>query len=296
MTYCKAAIACLFATALVSAKPAPPPTTGAPQIAYVNISGGARRHYQLRVANEDGTQAATLYSTNNIGQMVPHMGPAAHKTIVLIQGGRVSLVRYQTSSAGTTFQSIAPLFTINDAVGAQHVDFSPNGKDIIWWDRPINTLKIFNLDSGVSAPVIQLASEPHHFSFNKDGSSVLFLDHVTDTDAILKQIPLTGGTATDVGLRGDFWGVEPAHNSDALVLTRGVDIRTSSLDYYPTPASAPTTLAAGYVPSFRCNGTVVIYQKVNTDSSVSLLRVEPTSLASYTTSPTGNYWPDYVGC
>ena len=296
MMFKKVALLALCASTLIGAKPAPPPSTSNPEIAYVNISGGSRRHYQLRVANEDGTGAATLYSSRDVGQMMPHMGPAADRTIVLIQGGRVSLVRYNVSSTGTTFHSIEPLFTINTAVGAQRVDFSPNGKDIVWWDRPINTLKIFNLDTRTSRSLIQLASEPHNFAFNRDGTAVLFLDHVTDSDAILKSVPLAGGDATEVGLRGDFWGVESAHGSDALILTRGVNHKTSQLEYYATPASGPDNLATGYVPSIKCDDSTAIYQQVNADGSVSLLRVDLASGAGFTTSTKGNYWPDYVGC
>ena len=292
----KLAAAVILVATLTGAKPAPPPSTSDPEIAFVNISGGARRHYALRLANEDGTGAVTIYSSRDVGQMVPHMGPRADRTIVLIQGGRVSLVRYESSSTGTKFVSITPLFTINDAVGAQRVDFSPNGKDIVWWDRPISTLKIFNLDTQSSTPLIQLASEPHYFAFNKDGSAVLFLDHVTDSDAILKSIPTGGGTPTEVGLRGDFWGVVAAPGSDALILTRGINNRTSQLDYYATAASGADSLATGYVPSIKCDGGTAIYQQVQADGSVKLLRVNLTTKVGATTSSIGNYWPDYVGC
>lgn len=295
MPYREAAIIVLLASTLIGGKPPPPPSTTTPQIAYVNISGGARRHYQLRLANEDGTQAATIYSSKEVGQMVPHMGPAADKTIVLVQGGRVSLVRYKIGSTGTAFDGIEPLFTINSASGAQNVDFSPNGQDIVWWDRPNNKLMIFNLTSRASTVLLQLASEPNHFAFNRDGTSVLFLDHVSDTQAVLKRVALADRAVTTLGVEGDFWGVEAAHGSNALILTRGLG-RTSRIEYHPMNGSGTTDLANGYVPSFRCDDAVVIYQQINPDSSVSLLRVEPLSGSDYTTSTSGNYWPDYVGC
>lgn len=286
----------LAATPASSAKPPPPTGTTTPDIGYVRISGGARRFYELRLANEDGTGANTIYSSRDIGQMFPHMGPRADRTIALVQGGRVSLVRYDVTSTGPIFVSIEPLFTIREASGGQAMDFSPNGKDIVWFDATAGALKIFNLDTRSSTPLLSLAREPNSFVFNRDGSAVLFLEYVTDTDAILKSVALAGGTPVDLGLRGNFWGLEAAHTSDGFIVNRGLDIKTTYLDYYASAGSGPTTLAQGYLPSFKCDDNVVIYQKVNTDGSVSLLRVNPTTLAGNTTSTKDNYRPDYVGC
>jgi hypothetical protein len=269
-------------------------STTAPQIAFVNISGGARRHYQLKVADEDGSHSATLYDTRDIGQMVPHMGPAADKTIVLVQGGKVSLLRYTTSSTGTAFQSIEPLFTAGSQTGAIHVDFSPDGNDIAWFDNSSKQLKVFHLDTRTNTTVTP-AYFTDEFSFNADGSAILYLEYVSDTDEILKQVPASGGTSTTL-LEGDYFGVESAHSGTGFILTRAADVKTNALEYYASPDSSPTTLATGYVPSFKCGDGTIIYQKVNSNSSVSLLRIDLGTGAGYTTSSSGNYWPDYVGC
>jgi Tol biopolymer transport system component len=296
--------ALLLASAAVAAKPPSPGGGGgdsgggsgttAPQIAFVNISGGTRRHYQLRVADEDGSHSATLYDTRDIGQMVPHMGPAGDKTIVLVQGGKVSLVRYTTSSTGTAFQSIETLLTVSSQTGAVHVDFSPNGNDIAWFDNSARELKVFHLDSGTSTTVTPVGFT-EQFSFTGDGSEILYLEYIGQGDEILWRVPSGGGTPVKL-LEGDYSGVEPAHSGSAFILTRSSSLKTSTLEYFSSPSSGSTTLATGYVPSFACDDSTIIYQRVNSDGSVSLLRRDMATGLGYTTSSTGNYWPDYVGC
>ncbi len=303
MTLSKAALLVLLAstTALAAPKPGggkppPPTTTSSPQIAFVNISGGARRLYQLRVANEDGTGAATLYSSRDVGQMVPHMGPASQRTILLVQGSNLSLVTYESTSSGTTLKSIEPLPGIGASAGAQTVAFSPDGTKFVSFAQNDMKFWVFDIGTRTFSPLLQLAATPHHFAFSRDGSSIVYLEHVSDTDAILKSFPLSGGAPVELGIRGDFWHVEPAHQTDGFILVRGVDITTSRVEFHPADGSGPRDLAQGYAPSLKCDDGVVIYQKVNSGGGVSLLRYDLGSTTGNTTSTTGNYWPDYVGC
>ena len=292
----KLAAAAILAATLIGAKPAPPPSTSAPEISYVNISGGTRRNYQLRVANEDGTGAATIYSSRDTRQMVPHMGPRSDRTILLVQGSDLSLVRYESTATGTRLASIESLPSIGAAPGAQTVAFSPDGKKFVSFAQNDKSFWVFDLVTRNFSPLLQLAATPHNFAFSRDGSSLVYLDHVSDTDAILRSIPIAGGAPRELGIRGDFWDVEPAHKSDGYVLVRGVNNRTSRVEYHPAGGGAPVDLAQGYAPSLKCSDSTVIYQQVQADSSVKLLRVDLATKAGSTTSSSGNYWPDYVGC
>lgn len=279
----------------IAAKPVPPGTS-TPEIAYINISGGSRRNYTLRLANEDGTGANTIYSSRDIGQMVPHMGPRADRTILLVQGSKLSLIRYEPTSTGTKFTSIEPLPAIGNSVGAQEVAFSPDGKKFVNFSHLDMKFWVFDLVARAFTPLLQLAATPHNFAFSRDGSSLLYLDHVSNTEAILKSFPMSGGPPVELGIRGDFWDVEPAHNSDGYVLVRGVDITTSRVEFHPAGGGAPVDLAQGYAPSLKCDDSTVIYQQRQADSSVKLLRVDLAGISDFTTSNSGNYWPDYVGC
>lgn len=292
----KASLTALCASMLISAKPAPPPSTSSPEIAYVNISGGARRSYQLRVANEDGTGAATLYSSRDTGQMVPHMGPRADRTILLVQGSKLSLVRYESSSTGTKLSSIEPLPSIGTSTGAQEVALSPDGKKFVFFAQNDKTFWLFDLSSRVFSPLLQLAATPRRFKFSREGSSIVYLEHVSDTNAILKSVSISGGPPIELGISGDFWDLEPVHQSDGFIFVRGLNSRTSRLEYHPADGGAAVDLAQGYAPSLKCDDTTVIYQQPQADSSVKLLRVDLASKAGSTTSATGNYWPDYIGC
>jgi WD40 repeat protein len=288
-------IALLAASPGMAAKPVPSGTT-TPDIAYINISGGARRNYGLRLANEDGTGANSILSSRDTGQMVPHMGPRADRTILLVQGGKLSLVRYEPTSTGTRLTSIESLPSISNSVGAQEVAFSPDGKKFANFSQLDMTFWIFDLVTRSFTPLIALAATPHNFAFSRDGTSLVYLDHVSDTDAILKRVSLSGGAPVELGIRGDFWDVEPAHQSDGYVLVRGVNTRTSRVEYHPAGGGATVDLAQGYAPSLKCDDSTVIYQQIQPDSSVKLLRVDVATKSGSTTSSIGNYWPDYVGC
>jgi Tol biopolymer transport system component len=279
----------------MAAKPVPSGTSN-PEIGYVNISGGARRNYALRLANEDGTGANTIYSSRDVGQMVPHMGPRADRTILLVQGSKLSLVRYEPTSTGTKLTSIEPLPAIGSAPGAQEVAFSPDGKKFVLFAQNDMKFWVFDLVTRVFSPLLQLAATPHNFAFSRDGSSLIYLDHVSNTDAILKSVSLSGGAPVELGIRGDFWDVEPAHQSDGFILVRGVDTKTSRVEYHPATGGATSDLAQGYAPSLKCDDSTVIYQQVQADSTVKLLRIELATTSGFTTSTIGNYWPDYVGC
>lgn len=155
---------------------------------------------------------------------------------------------------------------------------------------------VFDLVSRSMTSLLQLSATPHNFAFSRDGSSLVYLEHVTDTDAILKSVPLAGGSPVELGIRGDYWDVEPAHGSNGYILVRGVDIASSRIEYHPADGSGPYDLAQGYAPSLKCDDGIVIYQRRNSDGSVSLLRYGLGSGSGSTTSTGGNYWPDYVGC
>lgn len=285
----------LAAPPSVAGKPAPIGTSD-PEIAFVNISGGSRRYYQLRVSNEDGTGVSTIFSSRDIGQMVPHMGPRGDRTILLVQGGKVGLIRYEPTSSGTKLASFEALPPIGTSSGAQQVDFAPDGKKFVSYSAADKTLWIFDLETRVFSPLIALANHVRGFAFSRDSSAVLFLDEVGN-EAVLRKVLVSGGAVTDVGIRGDYWGIEPAHQSESYVLVRGLDYSTSRIEYHPADGGSVTDLAQGYAPSLQCDDSTVIYQKVNSVSStVSLLRVEVASKAGATTSTSGNYWPDYTGC
>ena len=291
-----AMIALLVSTAAPAAKPSPPVGTTAPDIAYVNISGGARRHYTLRLANEDGTGANSIFSSRDVGQMVPHMGPRSDRTILLVQGGKLSLLRYEPTSTGTKLTSIESLPAINTAAGAQQVALSPDGKKYVFFANNDMRFWVFDIVGRAFSPLLQLPARPHDFAFSRDGLSLLYLDHVSDSEAILKRVSLSGGEPVELGIQGDYWDVEPAHQSDGYVLVRGVNTRISRVEYHPAGGGAPDDLAQGYAPSLKCDDGTVIYQQIQADSSVKLLRVDVATGSGSTTSAIGNYWPDYVGC
>lgn len=265
-----------------------------PDLGFVKISGGTRRLYELRVAGEDGTGATTLYSTRDIGQMMIRMGPRADHTIIVIQGGRFSLLRYTVTFSGPQMLSIEPLLTIYSGSGAASVDFSPNGKDVAYAAGGGTTINIFNLDTRTSRVIAHLPSYSRGLSFNHDGSQVYYFENVSNTDAVLKKVAVAGGgDPILVGIEGDYDGVRVGRTVDSILTSRK-NVRYDALTYFAPGSTSPSVIATGSIPSFRCDDAMIIYQKVNSDNSVSLLRRDMLSGAPYTFSTSGYYYPDYI--
>lgn len=288
----------LFASSAMGAKPTPPPPSGTatPDLGYVQITGGRlNKTYTIYLANEDGSGASSVYSTSDSGQMLIRMGPKADHTIVVIQGGRFSLLRYALSSTGATFVSIEPLVTIANVSGAQMVDFSPNGKDIAYFRGSDNSLWNFNLDTRASTKVAQLASYINGISFDQTGSNILFVENASSNAsyAVVKSVPTAGGNIALMGLEGDYNGIESSHTSGSFILTRHFLTETMTLEYH-AGSSTPVILATGYLPSFRCDDRMVVYQHVS-NGSVSLLEHDMVSGLEHTLTSNGNnYRPDYI--
>lgn len=137
----------LLSTAAVAGKPArggnsPPPN---PEIAYRTLSG---KSVKLMVANEDGTNATALYSSQT--SFVFDLAPRAQRQIAISTGtgaeSKLSLLSYTTTGSGTF--ATTGIVELTPARQGTRIDFSPDGTRIAYaccYDGSSETLAVYDL-------------------------------------------------------------------------------------------------------------------------------------------------------
>lgn len=289
LTLALAGALALYSTPAVTAKPQPP-GTATPEVAVVRISGGSRRFYELRLSNEDGTGASTLYSSRDTGQMMVDLGPRADRKLLLVQGGRLSLLSYDITSTGAEMTNLEQIVDMGHA-GAATATYSPAGTHIAYVRNGNSTIWQYDLATKAHTLVIDLPNLVGGLTFSRDGSTLFYLEQVGPEEFSVNSIPLAGGAPTEIGPRGYFTEIAAMRTSDDLIL---VDITNwPQPDIYRYTNGSLQRLTNGYVPSFKCDDTTMIFQRINPDSSVSILKYPMGPGGESVFSTRSLYWPEY---
>jgi hypothetical protein len=113
-----------YASVAFSGKPPPPPPSYNPQISY---TVGTQRATTIYVANADGTDAVSVYSTGNI---IWNLKPAPGHRIVFIEQNDIKVLTYAVSSQGVTTTSVTTLSS--EPYHVLRVDASPDGTELVF--------------------------------------------------------------------------------------------------------------------------------------------------------------------
>lgn len=275
-----------------SGKPQPPGTSN-PEIAFIRISGGSRRFYELRMANEDGTGAATVFSSRDVGQMMVDLGPRADRTFLLVQGGKLSLGTYDNTATGPRMTSLTQIINMNHA-GAATAAISRDGDHIVFMKNGLSQLWRHDVATGNQQMLVDLVGYGEGVAVSHDGSTVYYFENEGPELLALKSVPMAGGLVTDHGLRGHYSDVVAANTKGELLITDISDWPVNRILAYNIASGSLTHVENGYAPSYKCDDSRIVYQVINGDSSVSLFYKELPSGAPGTLSTSGNYWPDYI--
>ena len=275
----------------IAAKPQPPGTT-TPEVAYVKISGGSRRFYELKMSNEDGTGASTVFSSRDVGQMMVDLGPRADRTLLLVQGGRLSLMTYDITSTGPKMTSLQQIIDMGHA-GAATAAMSPTGDDVAFIKNGERTVWRYNLASMTFTKLVDGVGILEGVDFSPDGQTVYYLEEAAPEELVLKAVPLGGGSSVELGARGFFTDIAVAANGD-LLLANITDWPVNRLYLYTPGGGAPEYLTDGYQPSFKCDGSMVIFQDLNSDGTAAIRKYDMQTGVRSTFSSKDLYWPDYM--
>lgn len=276
-----------------AAKPAPPSGSSNPEISYIKVSGGTRRLYEFKLANEDGTGAATIFSSRDVGNMNVHLGPREDRTFALVQGGKISLGRYEITSSGPRMTSLSEVVNMNH-VGAATVDMSRTGTDLVYVRNQTSQIWRYNIVGGTSAMLVDADNLIGGVAVSRDGSKVYYVEEVGPQNFALMSVAMTGGTPTDLGVRGYYTDVDAANTRDELILTDITDWPVPRLYTYDLGSGSITHLENGYSPSYKCNDSRIVYQLGNGDGTISLLYKDLPSGQASTLSRKDLIQPDYM--
>lgn len=232
----------------------------ATRIAYVEVSskGGAHRHYALVVADSDGYNPQTVFSSNE-----PIMSPAWSP-----DGRYLAYVSFETGLPAIYMQDIytgkrellsdrpglnsAPAFSPDGRQLALVLSSSPGNPDIYVMDLATRALRRVT-----TSPAID--TEP---AWSPDGHSLYFTSDRGGSPQIYK-VNLSGGTPQRITFDGSYnadSSVSPDGRTLVMVHREGgqLHIAVMNLD-----TGALLTLTNGDLdksPSFAPNGSMIIYE------------------------------------
>lgn len=272
-------------------KPAPPPGTPNPEIAYVRISGGVANRYELILSNEDGTGKSIIYSTREQGQMAVHMGPRADRTFALVQGGKISIGTYKPVATGLALDTLTEIYNGNH-IGAIDAEFSRDGDSIVYMRNATMQIWRYDVSSGAQTMLVDLPTYGGGMSVSPDGATVYYVESESSTVSALKSVPMAGGAPTDLNLRGYYLDTEAANTKAELLLTEHFT-GGNRLIRYDLGSGALSYVTDGYEPGYKCDDSRIVYV-LATGRDVSLLYRDEPSGAPGTLSTSGLYWPDYM--
>jgi hypothetical protein len=238
----------LIALAIPStaARPSGPGLTN-PQIAFVKSSTSGRR--QLIIANEDGSGATAIYTTNQLVRV--EMG--SDGMVYFTDGPRFGRIPV----AGGSPQW---LFEVSSRLGG-NMDLSPDGSSLAWWDSANGTLNRYHIGTG-QQQLVTPAPELLDLSFDRTGANIIFNVAVGNGNYEFMIVPATGGTAIPYGLSGPFTNFDASHQDSTLVVTIQPPATAPVLGLWEPGMSGPVSLVPGYNGTYRCDDSAIMYQRV----------------------------------
>ncbi len=275
-----------------------PPSTGTmdPEVAYVRILPNGGR--EIRLAGADGTGSAVLATTRNRNISIS-LSPRSKNQLAYTDGNSLRLLTYEVTSTGPRTTSNVELVNFGRSAMA-YVDYSPAGTDLVYQDSRDSAVYVHNLASGARKLVVPPTTYLADVKFNHDGSRVIYSDTVDTTllTVQFRSVPSTGGTPTDLPIRGKYGNFHVGNADDRIVVDTMGDWDTGAITLFPADGGSSTRLATGYFPVLRCD-TELLYQRrnLNPKGAVSILKLDLASNSTSTFSSADNMWADtYPDC
>jgi hypothetical protein len=234
------------------------------------------------VANADGTDAVSLYSTGNITSGVK-FAPTGNR-IVFVEQNTIKVLTYAVSSQGVTTTSVTTLTT--EQYRPWQVDVSPDGTQLLYVEdtatpnqRAIYTMSmsggsgtktLINMPPGSSNYDAVWANSNHRIAVLQGapvqpGYGVQTIQ-VVDLDAsynVLNITPVFNSTANQLY---EVQRIESAHTSNTLVFgaTSGSNANVYTVDIGTMAVSVP--IVAGSNASFSADDSTLLFVGTTTPS------------------------------
>lgn len=250
-----------------SAQAAKPPAAGGTQSPEVIYTLAGPRGYELRVANEDGTGAVTLFKGPKL--VIGKFGPRADRTIVFMHANQLIRMTYAVGSMGVVEESREILLDIGRTFSGSF-DFS--GSDVAWWHPDTGDLRIYNLATKADrflANVPDLAS----VSFSADGTRIFYGDANFTGHRSIHSIPIAGGDSTQIGISTNAMQFDSGRTADHFAIASLVS-GIWRLEFVPAGTTSGERIASGFEGSFRCDDRVIIYRQPTGNNGYDVLKYD----------------------
>jgi|SRR5579871_2397388 len=270
-----ALIAVMLATALGVATnspgKSPPPPPYNPQITYAVGSGSSTT---FMVANADGTDAVSLYSTRSLTSGLK-FAPTGNR-IVFTEGNDIKVLTYAVSSHGVTTTNVSTLSA--EPYQPLHVDVSPDGTEVLVVEKNgiVNqyAVCVVSLIDGTRTPILLtpdlyfdavwansnsriavIQGGPVQAGYGSQTIQVIDLDVANNYAVLDTNIKFTNTASQLYEVRR----IESAHTSDTLLFsaTSGTNTNVYTLDIGTSAVSAP--IVAGSNASFNAGDSAILF-------------------------------------
>ena len=232
-------------TPAIAARPSEPGLAN-PQIAFVKTSTSGQR--QLMVANEDGSGATAIYTTDQLVRV--EMG--SDGKVYFWDGPRFG----QIPASGGTPQW---LFKVTSRFGG-HSDLSPDGSSMAWFDFAAGAIYRYHFASG-RQQLVTSVPEIADLSFDQAGENIIFNVPVGRGNYQFMIVPASGGRAIPYDLSGPFTHFDASHIDATLVVTVHPPDGPPSLGFWEPGLPEPVTLVEGYNGTYRCDDSAILFQR-----------------------------------
>jgi hypothetical protein len=297
------AFATVVALSLSTAAFAGKTATPNPQIAYLALSGQSSKLY---VANEDGSNLATLYSSATAFRF--DLAPRSQHQIAIIDSSTSSTLKLLTYAPTTSGSFVATgVQTLAPARRGGFPDFSPDGTKIAYPCNPNNVdseqLCVYDLTTSTST-VWGTDSFYWDLAWFRGGASIAY--STSDSDGFDRLHEITGPGATPTAIfatKGDLYLDAARTNPDALVLNYN-DAGSAVTGLWQAPTAGDplghfinanmTNSTFSFYSELNCNDTKVVYLGPPNTSSNWYIRDLTTGLSTIFSRSSLHwvqYWP-----
>lgn len=236
-----------LATPATTARPSGGGGLANPQIAFVKSSTSGRR--QLMIANDDGSSATAIYTTNQL--MRVELG--SDGMVYFTDGPRFGRIPVTGGSPQWLFETSSRL--------GGNMDLSPDGSSLAWWDSVNGTLNRYHIGTG-QQQLVSAAPQLLDLSFDRTGANIIFNLAVGNGNYEFMIVSASGGTAIPYGLSGPFTNFDASHQDSTLVVTIQPPATAPVLGLWEPGMSGPISLVPGYNGTYRCDDSAIMFQRV----------------------------------
>ena len=288
--------ACLLSfgpTAMAVAAPKPVATSD-PAVAVLALKANGSRDVVL--ANQDGTGARAIYNSREAGITV-RAGPASSRTFLMIEGVKLSLLKYRIGASGIELDTITAL-----PVTGSSGDISPDGTLLAYADPSTRSYWTYRFSDGAKTKIATIADGTYLglVTFTRNNAGLVYGVHDLSAGSSVTRLyraELAGGDPVDLQISGQLTEFTTAPDGSVYTSRSGSTAMDFVIERWSAAGAPAAYVTTGNRPTLSCDGTQLMFQTgASSAKLIAVLRKDLGTGSQFTFSKTGYYAPEYLGC